>query len=214
MVNCISNDSSSAPTDPTCIAVPSTSDEHVFINTCTAAVGVGVDRGGTSVVEKSQVTQNTDANQTTPTESNTNVNPNQINVLAINSVQQRKLPDNATNMTAQTAFKPIVINWLPPGASWTTELDNISNGVCITSTVAASADNFISNTCSSAPTDPTTIAVSSTLDGVVVVTACTAAAGVDGIDEGGISVIENGQVTGSASFNTDQSKYYHEIHHY
>jgi len=40
----------------------------------------------------------------------------------------------------------------------------------------------------------------------VVVTACTAAVAVDGVDKGGTSVIENSQVTGSASFNTDANQ--------
>ena len=56
-----------------------------------------------------------------------------------------------------------VMNLLPPGASWTMELDNNSNGVCITSTLAtpAAPDSF-SNDFSSAPTDPMYIAVPST----------------------------------------------------
>ncbi len=125
MVNCISNDSSSAPTDPTCFAVPSTSDGHVIINTCTAAVsvGVGVDRGGTSVVEKSQVTQNTDANQTTPMESNTNVNPNQIELLPLiqfnkenyQTVPQIQLPKQHLSLLSLTGCHrehPGLRNWI------------------------------------------------------------------------------------------------------
>jgi len=50
------------------------------------------------------------------------------------------------------------------------------------------------------------IAVPITLDGVVVVTACTAAIGVDGVDKGGTSVIENSQVTGTGSFDTSANQ--------
>ncbi len=99
------------------------------------------------------------------------------------------------------------MNWLPLGSSWTMELDNISNGVCVTNTLATpAASDCMSNACLSAPTDPTTIAVPSTLDGVVEVTASTAAVGVDGIDKGSTSVIENSQVTGTGSFDTSTNQ--------
>ena len=47
-----------------------------------------------------------------------------------------------------------VINLLPPGASWTMELDNNSNGVCVTSTLATPvASDCISSDSSSSPKD-------------------------------------------------------------
>jgi len=127
-----------------CIAIPSTLDHVPTVTPAAAAVAVdGVNKGGTSVIENSQVTgtgsSDTSANQST-------------------------LPE------------------------------------C---TLATPTVNCMSNTCSSTPTDRITITVPTTLDGVVVVTACAAGVAVDGVDKGGTTVIENSQVTGSACLKTD-----------
>jgi len=100
-----------------------------------------------------------------------------------------------------------VMNLLSPGASWTTELDNNSNGVCVTSTLATpAASDCISNDSSSAPTDPMCIAVPSTLDHVPRVTHAAAAFAVDGVDKGGTSVIVTSQVSGTGSVDTSANQ--------
>ncbi len=59
----------------------------------------------------------------------------------------------------ETVPKPLVMNLLPPGAPWTTVLDNKQTNVSATSSLATPMTHSLSSACPSAPTDLTTNAV-------------------------------------------------------